>query len=238
MNGPRGWPLSRMVRAHFRMSARFRLRAGSNPAIARRSVKNIFCGSSPFGGERFFARLKTRFGGIPAPPPRAGSFSGSNAGALFSTLKENGFANHRFPPSEDNVSGETRLANMFFGKRKFLAPAGKAMRYPNAAATFRRFSPPNGSTRILNAPGTAREKDKINAGIAPFMRETLHSGAAAFKKNGEFACLTVKIEGGRFPLLLNGNDPHSPPALVGVYSRAVGVHFQPVVISGRRQLPV
>lgn len=112
------------------------------------------------------------------------------------------------------------------------------MRYPNAAATFRRFSPPNGSTRILNAPGTAREKDKINAGIAPFMRETLHSGAAAFKKNGEFACLTVKIEGGRFPLLLNGNDPHSPPALVGVYSRAVGVHFQPIVISGRRQLPV
>lgn len=237
MNGPRGRLLSRMVRAHFRMPARFRLRAGSNPAIARRSVKNIFCGSSPFDGKRFFCALKNALRGN-APPPRAGSFSGSNAGAPFSTLKENGFANHRFLPPEDSVSGENRLANLFFGRRKFLAPAGKAMRYPNAAATFRRFSPPNGSTRILNAPGTAREKDKINAGIAPFMRETLHSGAAAFKKNGEFACLTVKIEGGRFPLLLNGDDPHSPPALVGVYSRAVGVHFQPVVISGRRQLPV
>lgn len=139
--------------------------AGSNPAIARRSVKNIFCGSSPFDGKRFFlARLKTLFGGN-APPPRAGSFSGSNAGAPFSTLKENGFANHRFLPPEDSVSGENRLANLFFGRRKFLAPAGKAMRYPNAAATFRRFSPPNGSTRILNAPGTAREKDKINAGL-------------------------------------------------------------------------
>ena len=45
----------------------------------------------------------------------------------------------------------------------------------------------------------AQETDNINASIAPLMRNTLYSGAETFKKNGEFARLTVKFGAG-FPL--------------------------------------
>ena len=201
MNTPHGKPFSRMARAYFRMSAWFWLRTSSIHVLKCGLEKNISGGILPSGGKWFLDALRNALLRVPAPSPRAESFSkrDSNTSAPFSNLKENGSSDHTYLPFEESSSGEAWLPKSFFRRSKLFVSAGKGIMSPRVVAAPHHFSPSNGSTRVLKVSAAAQETDNINASIAPLMRNTLYSGAEAFKKNGEFARLTVKFGAG-FPL--------------------------------------